>query len=190
MTARFTVKHIILQSIPVLLGVLFLSIITGSRLEDEYNLIINYHPVLLIALPAFVNVTGDLADVLSSRITSLLYSGRLSPSFKPFTIFLANLFGILAVSFTVFITVGVAGNIIAGLVFHYESPWVPLMTTIIGSGFFATVVMICVSLIIIFFTYKKGMDPDSITPPITTTGGDLVGTLTLLFLANIFLGAR
>ena len=187
MKSRFTVLQIFKQSAPVLMSMVLISITTGSRLNDAFNFITIKNPVLLIALPAFVNVAGDLAGVFASRLTSMIYAGRLSSTFRPYSLYLLNLFTILSVCFTAFTLVGVVGNILAGVLFHNSSPWIPTMFVIIVAGETATLLMSLIATVIIRISYSKNLDPDSITPPVSTTGGDLVGTFTLLFLAEIFL---
>lgn len=187
MKSRFTVYQIVRQSAPVLMSMVLISITTGSRLNNSFNFIVNRNPVLLIALPAFINVAGDLAGVFASRLTSMIYAGRLTPNFKPYSLYFLNLFTILAVCLTAFSLVGIVGNVLAGVLFHNSSPWFPTMLTIILAGETATLLMSLVATLIIRISYSKGLDPDSITPPVSTTGGDLVGTFTLLFLAGLFL---
>lgn len=187
MKSRFTILQIFKQSAPVLLAMVFLSVTTGSRLNSEFNTIILENPVLLIALPAFINIAGDLASVFSSRLTSMIYAGRISTKFTPIPLYVLNLIAILSVCLTAFALVGVAANILAGLIFHKISSWIPTMVTIIVAGETATLAMSLVGTIIIRIGYSRGLDPDAITSPVCTTGGDLVGTFMLLFLANLLL---
>ena len=187
MKSRFTILQIFKQSAPVLMSMVFLSIITGSKLNAEFDFIINKNPVLLIALPAFINISGDLADVFASRLTSMIYSGRISSKFAPLALYFENFLAILSISLTAFVLVALAGNTLADVLFQKSSEWISTMITILLAGILATFIMSLIATIIIRICYAKGLDPDSITPPICTTGGDLVGTFLLLFLANIFL---
>ena len=187
MKSRFTIWQIVKQTAPVLMSMVLLSIITGSKLNQEFDLISNKEPVLLIALPAFINIAGDLAGVFASRLTTMVYAGRITAKFSPLNLYFVNLLAIVSVSLTAFATVGVAGNILAGVLFQKESAWMPAMLTITLAGLTATITMCLVATGLIRISYTKGLDPDSITSPVCTTGGDLVGTFTLLFLAKIFL---
>lgn len=187
MKSRFTIWQIFRQTAPVLLCMVFLSVTTGSNLNNSFGTTILQNPVLLIALPAFINVAGDLASVFASRLTSQIYSGRLTRKFTPLSLYMVNLLAILSVCLTAFVLVGVVANFLGGFLFHKISPWIPTMITIILAGETATFVMSIVGTIIIRISYSRGLDPDAITPPVCTTGGDLVGTFTLLFLANLLL---
>ncbi len=135
MKSRFTILQIFKQGDPVLLAIVFLSVTTGSRLNQKFNTLILENPVLLIAFPAFIN--------------------------------------------------GIAANILAGLIFQKVSSWIPTLIIIIVAGETATFAMSLVGTIIIRIGYYRGLDPDTITSPVCTTGGDLVGTFMLLFLANL-----
>lgn len=187
MKSRFTIWQLVKQTAPVLMAMVLLSIFTGSNLNQEFTFIINKNPVLLIALPAFINIAGDLAGVFASRLTSMVYAGRLSARFKPGSLYMLNLISILTVCLTAFTLVGVAANILAGILFHKSSQWLPTMIIIVVAGLVATTVMSLVATGIIAISYANKLDPDSITPPVCTTGGDLVGTFLLLFLSNVFL---
>ena len=187
MKSRFTIWQLVKQTAPVLMSMVLISIFTGSKLNEQFTFIINKNPVLLIVLPAFINIAGDLAGVFASRLTSMIYAGRITARLTPYPLYLVNLLAILGVSLTAFILVGVTGNLLAGLLFQKADPWILTMITILTAGLTATLTMSIVATMIIRLSYTRGLDPDSITPPVCTTGGDLVGTFTLLFLAQLLL---
>ncbi len=187
MTVRQTTKEIILQSLPVIVGVLVFSVITGNRLEESAELVTKEVPVLLVLLPAFINISGDLADVFSSRLTSELYRGRLDKNFRPFKIYLTDLFSILAVSLSAFVFAAFIGNLVTGYLFHKTSPWGRLIFVVLFAGLIATTLMSLIATLIVRWSYLRGIDADSVTSPINTTGGDMIGTTLLLFLAQLLL---
>ncbi len=184
MKARFTIKQIIKQSAPVLIGVTLFSVITGRNLENSAELVTHHVPVLLVALPAFINIAGDLADVFCSRLSSELYRGNLDSNFRPLRLFLADLIGVLLVGITSFIFVAIFANIITDIIFGKIVSYLYLILIMVTAGVTATFVMMLVGAFLSRWAYLKGLDPDSIIAPITTTGGDMVGTTLLLFLAS------
>lgn len=181
---RLTTKQIVRQSAPVICGVLFISLITGSRLDAAFDLIIIDHPVLLILIPAYINITGDMSDVLSSRLSSYLYKGELDTSFRPFRLFVVNFISMIAIALTGFLLAAIFGNLVAGFIFHKSSPWGPLLLTVGLSGFLASSFISLMMSVVLRFIYVRGLDPDSIIPSISTSTGDLTGTLLLLFFAS------
>ena len=184
MKARFTIWQIIKQSAPVLAGVTIFSIITGRNLEGAADLVTHQFPVLLVALPAFINIAGDLADVFCSKLSSELYRGNLDSNFRPYRIFISDLIGVLLVGLTSFVFVSFFSNIVTALIFKKMVSFIDLLVIMVLAGIIATLTMMLVGAFLSRWAYLKGLDPDSIIAPITTTGGDMVGTTLLLILAN------
>lgn len=182
--ARFSYKRIIKQSLPVIVAVLFLSVITGSTLESTVNLIVKVHPVLIILIPSFINIAGDLADVFCSRLSTYLYTGQLTTRFQPFRIYIVNLVAVLSVALTGFSFSAFFANLIAGLVFGKFTSWFKLYIVIILAGLSAAFIVTVIGSIILRLVYVKGLDPDSMLAPITTALGDLIGTVLLIFFSK------
>jgi mgtE-like transporter len=132
-------------------------------------------------VPAFIDITGDLAGVVGARVTSHLYTGELDEGFRPYRLLLANLVAILLVSTTAYAFLGVCViGITIGLT-PVLGPIFPafgfpqLFLAILAAGVFATAVTSVIGLFAARLVYRSGRDPDSIIPPLTTTVGDLLG---------------
>ena len=163
------------------------SILTGTTFHKGLNSIIKDVPVIIIILPAFINLTGDLSDVFAARLTSYMYKGEIDYNFKPYGLFLVNYLAILSVAVTAFLFAAIAGNLLAGIIFHKIVNWFTLIVIVFSAGFLSTGIMSFIAALLVRFTLKHGIDPDSTISPITTTGGDFLGTTLLMLFAQLFL---
>ena len=179
-----TVRKILQESLPILVVVLIFALVTGNILDTNLELLFPIFPFILLIIPAFIDITGDLSGVVGARITSHLYIGELNEQFRPLRLLMANLIGILLVSFTSYLFLGVViiglGFLFAGTFFPYGLQ-IPFLIGTVTAGVLATA---CTSIIGLFaarLVYRSGRVPDSVIPPITTTIGDLLGILFVTF---------
>lgn len=187
MSTRYTVKGIVKQSLPVLYAVTLLSMFTGASFEHIFSTLFTQIPAIIIVLPAFIHLSGDISDVFSARLSTMLYKGDIDYNFKPYRLYFLNSSAILSVALTGFIFISFAGNFVSLLVFEDSEPWLLFMFVIIISGILSVILLIIIASILTRFTILHQLDPDNIVPPITTTGGDLIATLLLIFFTQIFL---
>ncbi len=182
----YTVRKIVLESLPILLVVLIFALIAGQILDTQLAVIFPIFPFVLLIMPAFIDITGDLAGVVGARVTSHLYTGELDERFRPYSLILANFVAILLVAFTayVFLAICVIGLNYGILPILFAMPTssspayiVPIFFAILGAGVLATACTSLIGLLGARVVYQSGRDPDSIIPPLTTTIGDLLGIL-------------
>jgi mgtE-like transporter len=176
-----TVRKILTESLPILAVVLVFALAAGQFLDQTVNGLRVIFPLILLMVPAFIDITGDLAGVLGARVTSHLYTGELDQRFRPYRLLFVNLIAILLVSasaygflglFVILITIGLSP--IVGPIFP-AAGFPHLFLAILGAGVLATACTSVIGLFAAQLVYKFGRDPDSIIPPLTTTIGDLLG---------------
>jgi mgtE-like transporter len=194
---EYTVRKILIESLPVLLVVLVFALAAGQFLDTTLEGLKTIFPLILLMVPAFIDITGDLAGVVGARITSHLYTGELDKGFRPYRLLLSNLIAILLISTTAYAFLGVC---IIAITLGFEpiiGPIFPiagfpqLFIAILLAGILATALTSLIGLLAARVVYRSGRDPDSIIPPLTTTVGDLLGIVfvALAILATgIFLG--
>ncbi|OLS20246.1 MAG: hypothetical protein HeimC2_38100 [Candidatus Heimdallarchaeota archaeon LC_2] len=187
MSSRYTIKGIVKQSLPVLFGVTIISMVTGASFEHIFTTLITVIPVIVIILPAFIHLVGDISDVFSARLSTMLYKGDIDYNFRPYRLYMLNALAILTVASTGFIFISLVGNFVSLLVFNNHEPWLKFMFVILISGVLSVIILIIIASLLTRFTIIRQLDPDNIVPPITTTGGDLIATLLLIYLTQTFL---
>jgi mgtE-like transporter len=188
-----TIRRILQESLPILIIVLIFALITGGFLDTFLDDLLPAYPFILLIVPAFIDITGDLSGVVGARVTTHLYKGELNDQFRPYRLLSANLMGVLLVSFTAYAFLGFMifgfSFIMPGF-FPYPQLRLPFIGGVIFAGVTATACTSFIGLFAARIVYRSGRDPDSIIPPITTTVGDLLGilfvTVTLLSLAAFF----
>ncbi len=192
-----TVRKILTESLPVLAVVLVFALAAGQFLDQTLDGLKLIFPLILLMVPAFIDITGDLAGVVGARVTSHLYTGELDEGFRPFRLLFANLAAILLISATAYaflgvcviaITIGVTpvlGSIFPAIAFPL------LFLAILTAGVLATAFTSFIGLFAARLVYRSGRDPDSIIPPLTTTVGDLLGVIFIaiaILLIGLLLG--
>lgn len=185
-----TVRKILIESLPVLVVVLVFALAAGQFLDHTLDGLKLIFPLILLMIPAFIDITGDLAGVVGARVTSHLYTGELDEGFRPYRLLLANLVAILLVSASAYAFLGICViGITIGLtpVFGPIFPatgYSQLFLAILAAGVLATALTSLIGLFAARLVYRSGRDPDSIIPPLTTTVGDLLG---VIFIATAIL---
>ncbi|MHA2406408.1 MAG: magnesium transporter [Candidatus Hermodarchaeia archaeon] len=170
-----TVRKILMESLPVLAIVLVFALAAGQFLDHTLEGLKLIFPLILLMVPAFIDITGDLAG---------------DEGFRPYRLLLANLIAIFLVSTTAYAFLGVCVIAITIGLTPVLGPIFPaigfpqLFFAILAAGVLATVATSVIGLFAARLVYRSGRDPDSIIPPLTTTVGDLLG---IVFIAMALL---
>jgi mgtE-like transporter len=174
-------RRIVRESLPVLVAAGTIDILAGLALDGQFN---NgpfaAFPALLVLVPPFLEDTGALGSVLSSRLASKLHLGIIEPRSRPQRAALVDFSIILLLAVPVFVLVAISSEIAAS-VFHQTSPGVFNMigVSLVG-GFLATIAGIAVAYYGTVATYRFGLDPDNFGVPLLTASMDLVGAFSLI----------
>ncbi len=178
---------IIKETFPILVGVMLFNVITGLYLEQTAELVFVTYPFLIIGIPALVNIAGDMADVFLARITSALFTGRIKIGFKPYLLSLTNFIGTYAVACSGYVFLSLILYFLNEIILHVSITMFQMLIVFILAGSIAFSFSSMIGLIIAHIVFLKGLNPDNFTPPITTSLGDVVGTVSLLMLVNVLL---
>jgi len=157
-----------------------LDILAGTAVESKLDRFVAL-PGLLVIVPPLVSNAGALGGILSSRISSKVHMGLVSPSSWPESLAFLDA-GLVMVSgifaFTLTGTLAFAYSVAS----HSAHPGIAVMIggTLL-TGVLATMVSIVVSYYVAIFTTRFGWDPDNQSVPIITSVMDLVGVGLFLF---------
>lgn len=178
----YDAQAIINESLPFLTFIIIFSMVTGNFLEGFAENIIEKYLIILLILPAFINMSGSLASVFTSRITSSLYVGEIDEDFKPYKVLFLNMISMVLVAFTGFFFLAFIGIAVASIFFEISVTFSNFILIVAFSGIVTTILMMFIGLFAAKMTYSRGLDPDNFTIPTVTTIGDLIGTLLLIIL--------
>ena len=178
-TAKSDVRHIVRQSTPVLFICSLLGTFAGGILNDSLTTLLK-NQTLLTLVPLFSGESGGLVSILGARLSSGLHSGLIDPVLRPKKHTVENFVAILTLSVVMYPVIGFLaesstiafGNIGVGIL---ES---------ISISFLAGIILILLMLLVVFYistiSYRRGLDPDNIVIPLSTSLTDSISTLILI----------
>ena len=152
-----------------LLAGLLLAIYSGKLL---------FLPGMLILLPGFLEMRGNISGTMSSRISSGLFLKIIKPNKINTKIIRGNLFA----SFFLAILVSSALGLLA-FVFNYFITGVfatKIILLPLVAGLLANAIEVPFVLFATIYLFRKGHDPGNIMGPVITTSGDVISIVSLL----------
>lgn len=175
-------KRIIMQSFPVLLGCVFLVILTGLLIEGEKGKLIE-HAVLMLMITAFLNEGNALSGMLTSKLSSMFHLGTLPKARLPPREAGEN-FGIMyflaLITFVYIMTM-------AFIIEPNDVPYLILLAIVLISAFAITTVINFLSYYVALAALKFGLDPDDHCIPVTSSIMDVVSTVILMSVIMLFI---
>ncbi len=175
-------KKIIIQSVPTLLICSFLGIGAGTVLNSRLELILN-NPSILTLVPLFSDQGGNLTSILGARLSSGLHSGFIEAHLKPSQEVIKN-FGII-------IVLAIILYPLIGSMAHFATISLGIPSSGLKEMFLiSSLAGLILIPLVMFFTfylsmasYRKGLDPDNIVIPLTTSLTDPLANISLVFVA-------
>ncbi|MGZ5301698.1 MAG: magnesium transporter [Actinomycetota bacterium] len=178
------VRRVILEMTAVILLTPILDILSGALQEHRLSELTAV-PVLLILIPPFVSQAGALGGIFSSRISSKLQIGVITPRGLPEAPAVVDGTIVFALGVVVFALIGAIAIGLAALT--GQAPALPgrVAAATLLAGLIATPITIVLSYYLAILTYRFGLDPDNQTVPIITSAMDLAGVACVLFVMAI-----
>lgn len=135
--------------------------------------------IILLLFPAILTVRGDINGILSGRLGTALHTGRISPSLRKNT---DEFYSLLSSTFVLTFIEMLAAGLIAFLLGIVTSRadigdlhLFVLLPTL--TGCISIIFSIPLTSILSILTFRKGLDPDVIVYPATSTMNDIAITL-------------
>ena len=174
--AEPTIRRTLAEMTGVLLLVPILDVLAGTLLESQSERFFRY-PGLLLLIPPFISQAGALGGILSSRLSSKLRLGVITPRGLPEAPALVDGSLVVAFGIAIFAFIGLLG---AGLAEAIGEAAPAVSTTVWGtvlSGFLLLPVILLVGYYLAVGTERFGLDPDNHTVPLCTGLMDLAGVV-------------
>lgn len=181
---RTSFKSILRESMPILLIATFIGILAGYVIERQTHDFID-SPALLIVLPSYLAVAGSLGSLLSSRLSTKLHLGMISPASFPQKNARKDLFSVVLLAIPAF--TALAGLTLLGAnIFGYAGATAEnILGVIVLGGIPAIGIVILISYYGTVISMKVGVDPDTYGIPIVTSTLDLSSALIIAFVIGI-----
>ncbi len=179
------VRRIVLEMTAVFLLTPILDVLSGLLQQQRLPELLAV-PAVFAMLAPFVSQAGALGGIFSSRISSKLQIGVITPRGLPEIPALVDGAGVLALGSVVFALIGAIAVSITALTGNApEQPATVIGATLVA-GLIATPITIVLSYYLAVITYRFGLDPDNQTVPIITSVMDLAGVACVLFVMTVF----
>ena len=178
-TSDNEVRHIVRQSTPVLFFCSILGTVAGGILNNSITTLLK-NQTLLTLVPLFSGESGGLVSILGARLSSGLHSGLIDPVLRPKKHTMENFIAIISLAIIMYPLIGFLaesstiafGNLGLG---YLQSILISLM-----SGMILILIMLLVVFYISTISYRRGLDPDNIVIPLSTSLTDSISTLILI----------
>lgn len=172
-------RRILRESLPVLLVAGTVDVLAGVTIEKRLQSFLVF-PGLLVLVPPFLEDTGALGGILSSRLSSKLHLGLIEARNVPQRqargdFLLTFLYGV-----PVFVLVALSAEL-AATVAGLSTPGALRMVAVsLLGGFVATTFAVGIAYYGAIVAFRLGLDPDNHGIPLITSSMDLIGAFALI----------
>ncbi|MBS3154876.1 magnesium transporter [Candidatus Woesearchaeota archaeon] len=135
-------------------------------------------PGMLILIPGFLEMRGNISGSFASRLSSGLFLKVIKPNKIKTKIIKDNIIASLILVVIVSLSLGLIAflfNYLILKVLTFDIILIPLI-----AGIIANIIQIPLTLFVTFYLFKKGHDPNNIMGPFVTSTGDIMSIVSLL----------
>jgi mgtE-like transporter len=178
------VRRIVAEMLPMIVILPLLDIFAGALLEAKRGAL-QHAPGVLMLVPPFVSQAGALGGILSSRLTSKLAIGVITPKGRPEPPVLVDAALVTTAAVVVFALIGVVGFAVAEAVGIANPGPAAMAGGTLLAGLLVLPITIAVSYYLAVATSRFGLDPDNFGVPTITSLMDLAGVAALLIAMSL-----
>ncbi len=179
-TQKETFKRIMKESAPALIVAASIDIMAGTAMQLRGIGAWVAIPIFLMLVPSLSDLGNDVACIISSRITTLLALGVIEPKLERSEALETNIIAILTIGALSSIYLGIMNFAIANKAGLGAVPILPFFAVCLVSVIILTLLVCATAIGIAFISWRKGLDPDNVTIPISTSISDVLGIFSLL----------
>ena len=166
-------KEIFTSQVISILG----GLLAGTILALYTNKIL-YIPGMLVILPGFLAMRGNISGSFASRLSAGLFLGFIKPTLRKTRIVQGNLKASFFLAIFISLVLGILAFLSNYIVWGSSSIKIILLPLI--AWIIANAIEIPLTLIMTFYFFKKGHDPNNIMGPVVTSTGDITSIVALL----------
>ncbi|HLD15901.1 MAG TPA: magnesium transporter [Candidatus Nanoarchaeia archaeon] len=135
-------------------------------------------PGMVILIPGFLEMRGNISGTLSARLSSGLFLGVFKSSKEKKNVVSGNIIASFILAAIVSLILGLIAYLFNYLIFKVSTPEIIMIALV--AGILGSLIQIPLALFFTFYLFKKGHDPTNIMGPLLTTTGDIISILALL----------
>jgi mgtE-like transporter len=182
MTTEWTVRAITRATLPVLLALTLIELVSGLVLGSFEATLLKY-PSLLVLVPVTIGTAGNLGSVLASRLSTAFHLGTLGYGVDD--TLLGNALATVLLALTTFPLIGAGGWLLAGLTQGTDLPLTTVVGVALTSGAALAVLAVLVTVFATYAAYRLELDPDDVVIPVVTNTCDVLGVLVLFVVVQV-----
>ncbi len=177
------VKEMVKQSLPLIILCGLGAIVAGSTLGVMTSILRDF-PGLLIVIPAIIAMRGNISTALGSRLGSAYHLGVIDVDNLWNADLRQNIAASLTLSFIMSILIGILAYL-SSIAMGFFPDALKLVSIVVIAGIISGIILMLLTIVIIYFVFKRGYDPDNITGPALATFGDII-TIICIFASALF----
>ena len=135
-------------------------------------------PGILILLPGFLEMRGNISGSFASRLSAGLFLGFIKPTLRKTKILKGNLLASFSLAIFVSLILGILAFAFNYIALGITTPKIILLPLI--AGIIANAIEIPITLLATFYLFRKGHDPNNFMGPFVTSTGDITSIIALL----------
>ena len=178
-------NDIIKQSLIALLicavGDLFAGVILGKM-----TFFLETFPGLLVIIPGAIGMRGNIFSSFASRLSTNLHIGIISSKFEFSEQLNINIISSFVLTMILSMFLAIVSKIFCILLNYPSMELIDFILISVIAGIISTLIMIPITILVSFKSFKHGWDPDNITSPIIAAFGDLF-TLPAIIISTFIL---
>lgn len=185
MVREVDVRSVVIQGLTILILCAFIELGAGfafKGMEERLVLI----PGLAIMILPLLDLRGNINGALASRLGTALHTGTVAPRLRLTGELKANLVASLILSFIASVTIG-GFSVVIGATMGLMVDAPRLIAVAVFAGFLSGLILAFLTVLLAFFAYLHGWDPDNVTSPAMATIGDFL-TVICIYVAVLLVG--
>ncbi|HME86847.1 MAG TPA: magnesium transporter, partial [Candidatus Nanoarchaeia archaeon] len=135
-------------------------------------------PGMLILIPGFLEMRGNISGTFASRLSSGLFIGAIKPRFKETHLIKGNIHASFFLAIMTSLILGSIAYLANYLILGVLTPKIILIPVL--AAIIVNCIEIPLTLFATFYLYKKGYDPNNFIGPFVTSTGDITSIIGLL----------
>ena len=172
-------RRILRESLPVLMVAGAIDVLAGVTIEKRLESFLLF-PGLLVLVPPFLEDTGALGGILSSRLSSKLHLGVIEPKNVPQRAARGDFLLTFFYAVPVFVLLALAADLAANVAGLATPGVLRMLAVSVTGGLVATVFAVGIAYYGAIVAFRLGLDPDNHGIPLITSSMDLIGAFALI----------
>ncbi len=180
-------KKIIMHSTPTLFLSSLFGTTAGTILNSSFSTILN-NPSILALVPLFSGQSGDLVSILGARLSSGLHIGSIESSLRPTESALRNFAIIVILAIIIYPLIGIFAYFGSSVIGVKSVGLANMVLISTSAGLMLTPLLLLIAFYLNAISYRRGLDPDNIVIPLSTSMTDPVANTFLVLMVMFTLG--